>query len=224
MDIYENKQDFAYSALKRLVLTCELKPNEKISRQDLAEQLRVGNTPIREAILRLEREGLFRTVPQSGTFVTAINIAEVSEAGFIRKNIEKLIFKEAFEKATKQDIKELEKTLVIQRMIFDSNDFEMLFRFDDQFHEYFYRIAEKHFTWSWIEMINIIPKRVSYLQSMNEESSWHEIHTDHENIVKTLKNNDKEKYIELVTRHIEDLQPATDLMYKSYPDYFETKN
>lgn len=222
MDIYENKQDYAYNALKRLIITCELKPSEKISRQKLADELHVGNTPIREAILRLEREGLFRTIPQSGTFVTAINKKQVEETIFIRQNIERLVFEEAYEKATKQDIKELEKMLIIQRLAFDSNDFEVINTYDDQFHKYFYEIVDKNFTWTWIDMISSPVKRLIYLQSIDVETSWHETQTSHEKIVQMIKKQLKDEYISLTKKHIENLNPNINFVFNKYPDYFES--
>lgn len=221
MEVYENKQDYAYNELKRLILTCELKPNEKISRKNLAEELHVGNTPIREAILRLEREGLFHTIPQSGTFVTKLNRKNIEESFFIRKNIEQKIFEEVFEIVTKKHIKELEQMLIIQRVVFDSNDFEMLFNFDDQFHKYFYKISEKEFTWSWVATIGATLQRGKFLQFEDEESSWHKMQTDHENIVKSLKSKDQETYYRLVSNHLKSLKPDIDEIFGKHPEYFD---
>lgn len=221
MEVYENKQDYAYSALKRLILTCELKPNEKISRKDLADELHVGNTPIREAILRLEREGLFHTVPQSGTFVTTLNKKKIKESFFIRKNIEQQVFEEVFENATKKEVKELEQMLIIQRVVFDSNDFEMLFNFDDQFHKFFYKVADMDFTWSWVATVSATLQRGKFLQFEDEESSWHKIQTDHENIVKALKSKNKVKYFELVVEHLESLKPDIEHIFEKHPEYFD---
>ena len=115
--MYDNRQDYAYETIKKLVLTAELAPDSRISRAELSEELRIGNTPMREAIIRLEKEGLFRIMPQSGTYVSKINIEEVKQAYFVRQNIEKLIFEEAAEKITSKQIKELERMLVIQRLL-----------------------------------------------------------------------------------------------------------
>lgn len=219
--MYDNRQDYAYETIKKLVLTAELAPDSRISRAELSEELRIGNTPMREAIIRLEKEGLFRIMPQSGTYVSKINIEEVKQAYFVRQNIEKLIFEEAAEKITSKQIKELERMLVIQRLLSDTNDNEMFFNFDEEFHEFFYKVANKEHVWRWMETISLSLLRYRHLTLQIEEASWHSIQTEHEVIVKSIKKKSKELLKETVGIHLDKMAPDLNAVVERFPDYFE---
>jgi DNA-binding GntR family transcriptional regulator len=72
-----NLLEKAYSILKEKIIRREFKPNEKLSIPELAAQLGVSRTPVRDALNRLEMEGLIKTVSKVGTFVTAIEARDV---------------------------------------------------------------------------------------------------------------------------------------------------
>jgi DNA-binding GntR family transcriptional regulator len=72
-----NLWDKTYMILKDLIVRREFKPNEKLSIPELSAKLGVSRTPLRDALTRLEMEGLVKTVSKVGTFVNAISIDEV---------------------------------------------------------------------------------------------------------------------------------------------------
>jgi DNA-binding GntR family transcriptional regulator len=72
-----NLWDKTYMILKDLIVRREFKPNEKLSIPELSAKLGVSRTPLRDALTRLEMEGLVKTISKVGTFVNAISIDEV---------------------------------------------------------------------------------------------------------------------------------------------------
>lgn len=72
-----NLWDQAYSTLKENIIKRNFKPNQKLAIPELVEQLGISNTPLRDTIIRLEMEGLVKTVPKVGTFVTPITEEDV---------------------------------------------------------------------------------------------------------------------------------------------------
>ena len=72
-----NLLDKTYTILKEQIVHRKFKPNEKLSIPDLADQLGVSRTPIRDALNRLEMDGLVKTVAKVGTFVNAIEIEDL---------------------------------------------------------------------------------------------------------------------------------------------------
>jgi DNA-binding GntR family transcriptional regulator len=74
-----NLWDKTYSILKNQIIRRRFSPNEKISIPDLADQLGVSRTPVREALNRMEMEGLVKTVSKVGTFVVAISSEDIMD-------------------------------------------------------------------------------------------------------------------------------------------------
>lgn len=75
-----NLLDKTYNILKERIIKRQFKPNEKLSIPDLCEQLGVSRTPVRDALNRLESDGLVKTVSKVGTFVNTVDIDDVLDA------------------------------------------------------------------------------------------------------------------------------------------------
>ncbi|MFC4779026.1 GntR family transcriptional regulator [Paenibacillus sp. GCM10023252] len=83
-----NLWDRTYNLLKESIITRRFSPTQKISLPELASQLGVSRTPIRDALNRLEMEGLVRTVPKVGTFVTPLDEASALDIMGTREMLE----------------------------------------------------------------------------------------------------------------------------------------
>lgn len=213
-------QDKAYEEIKKLVMTAQLQPGQKISKNELVETLEIGDTPVREAIIRLHREGLLEVIPQSGTYVSKINLAEVYQARFVRENIEPTIFKEATELATTKQLQELEKKIKIQAIYFEDQDPQMYFNLDEEFHEYFYKMAGKEFVWEWLQLLNTALNRFRYLRLDVKELGWLNILTEHRQILEYVTKKDSEALNEIILKHIHTVDDDIKIVMKEFPDYF----
>lgn len=85
---YSSVSDMAYKTLREGILTCRLAPATRVSVGELAERMGVSRTPVRDAIQRLEAEGLIVTVPRSHTYVAALSHTEMQELYAIRMMLE----------------------------------------------------------------------------------------------------------------------------------------
>lgn len=94
----------AYFILRDWIVEGKLKPNEKLRDKELAEQLGVSRTPIREALLRLEEEGLVKTKPNSSTVVCPIDIHDAWHLYSIVWTLEKLALAQSFDFITAEHI------------------------------------------------------------------------------------------------------------------------
>lgn len=216
-----NYQNEAYDAIKHLILTSELVPGQRISKNKLVDILGIGETPIREAIIRLRKEGLFQVIPQSGTYVSRINLEEVFQAKFVRGNIERLIFEDVCDQITPAQIQELEMKLKIQQIYFETKDREMYFKLDEEFHRFFYEIVSKLFVWDWIQLINLSFNRCRYLRLEVRELKWDKILEQHQEMVQLVKEKNKQSLGELVIKHIDMIDSDVKIIMKHFPDYFE---
>jgi DNA-binding GntR family transcriptional regulator len=87
----------AYHQIRKQILNLEIQPNQRIVEQDLAEQLNISRTPIREAINQLVSEGLVRMVPRKGCYCIFINQTQKNQIIDIRLALEVLAIKTCFQ-------------------------------------------------------------------------------------------------------------------------------
>ena len=104
-------QDQSYHTIRRKIVYLDYKPGEKLGVKQLCDDLDMGRTPVREALVRLAQEGLVRTVPQSGTYVSPINLTFAESACYIREHLEKQVIVECCARATSAGIEQLDRAI-----------------------------------------------------------------------------------------------------------------
>lgn len=84
----ENSSDYAYRTIKQNIISLELLPGSVVSEVELASELGVSRTPVRESLIKLAKTGVVEIMPQRGTIVSLIDENLVDESCFIRKVLE----------------------------------------------------------------------------------------------------------------------------------------
>ena len=103
----QRTSDSVYSALRTAILSRKFAPGQRLNVHELAAELGVSLTPVKDALTRLEAEALIQIRPRSGTFVTAISPDDVAEAFEIRCALECLAAEKALARATAEDVEQL---------------------------------------------------------------------------------------------------------------------
>lgn len=129
----------AYEAIRDMLVTLEIQPGAAISEESLGARLGFGRTPIREAIKRLEADGLIAIYPRRGTFATDVNITDLALITEIRLALEPSAAYDAALRATAAERDEL-RALRDQCTNLDHAD-EALMRLDRSIHHAIYRAA-----------------------------------------------------------------------------------
>ncbi len=213
-------QTRAYEQIKEMILKDELCPGEKISKSRLVQVLGIGDTPVREAMLRLQREGLLQVIPQSGTSISQINLEEVYQAKFVRETIEKEILTEVCDVITLAQVAELEKQLKIQRIYFEAEDTQRYFQLDEEFHHFFYQITQKEFVWNWLQELNTALNRYRFLRLKVKDLSWENILIEHVAIVDLIKTKDIPSLQDTIRHHLDRVDEDATIVIKYFPEYF----
>ena len=107
----DRKSDVAYRALKRAIVTNEIGPGELLVEQELMRSIGVGRTPLREAMQRLEAEGLVTTVPRRGTFASQFDAHDVRAVYELRCQIDAFAAELAAERASPIEVARMEALL-----------------------------------------------------------------------------------------------------------------
>lgn len=220
----ENNQSRAYRRLKERILKNELKPGAKVSKKDLVHQLGIGETPVREAILRLQKEGLMTVIPQSGTYISKIDLQEVYEARFVRENIEEIVAQEVAQVITPVQLAELENKLKIQQIYFEARDHDHYFQLDEEFHQTLYEIANKQHVWEWLQLLNTALNRFRYLRLEVAELGWDNILKEHREIVALIASNDQEALGVAIRHHIHKVNEDAEAVVAAFPTYFTSQD
>ncbi|MBA4863021.1 GntR family transcriptional regulator [Streptomyces sp. PSKA54] len=129
-----NTRQLVHELLRSRIISLELEPGAALSENDLAAELGVSRTPVRESLILLGEEGLVDVYPQLGTFVSRIRERDIASAQFIREALECAALRDGVTKATAHDVAELRALLVAQTEAEQREDPEAFFRLDEQFH------------------------------------------------------------------------------------------
>lgn len=104
----QSLKGIAYTIIKDAILTLRFMPGQALSHRDLAGQLQISETPVRDAMQELEREGFVTRIPHKGTFVTNIDKADIEETFQIRAPLEELTVCLATPQFDEEDFNEIE--------------------------------------------------------------------------------------------------------------------
>ena len=109
MNEYLPLRDVVFNTLRQAILKGELKPGERLMEIQLAKKLGVSRTPVREAIRKLELEGLVLMIPRKGAEVAEITAQDLEDVLEVRGALEELAVKDACEHITDEQLVELQK-------------------------------------------------------------------------------------------------------------------
>jgi DNA-binding GntR family transcriptional regulator len=140
-----------FERLRGMIIELELPPGSPLSRAALAEQFGVSSTPIRDALMRLEEEGLVEVFPQYATVVSRIDVHRAQQAHFLRQALELEIVRVLALKADEALVAELNTTIARQQQFLKAGAFEKFMAADNEFHAQLYEAADKQDIWTLVK-------------------------------------------------------------------------
>ena len=171
-------REIAYETLKHAIITGDLPAGSRIVETDYAERMHISRTPLREALRKLERDGLVEYVLRRGVVVRAFTIADVEEIDTIRNALEMLTLPAIIEKATEEDIASLRGQLREMDDLIAAKDFDALSPVTRAFHRQLTAICCQNRILRVIEVQDEFITRFSSMaiRQENRRSSAHEEH------------------------------------------------
>lgn len=202
MNEYLPLRDVVFNTLRQAILKGELKPGERLMEIQLANKLGVSRTPIREAIRKLELEGLVLMIPRKGAEVAEITEKSLRDVLEVRKALEELSVELACERITKDMLKELERAADDFRRVLKSKDVTEIAQADVRFHDVIYRAADNQ---RLMQLLNNLGEqmyryRVEYLKNPDV---FDQLLKEHEEIICHIRKGEKEKAVKIVCEHID---------------------
>jgi DNA-binding GntR family transcriptional regulator len=139
-------RDQTLETLRRRIISLQLPPGEPLSENELAQELGVSRTPVRESLILLREEGLVQVYPQIGSFVSLVDLGRVSEAQFVREAIECASLRDLSVDAA--GLAGLRRILQSQTDADAESDVDEFFRLDEDFHRELLRLAGHESAWA----------------------------------------------------------------------------
>jgi len=130
-----------FEEIQENILNGELKPGAPLPEIRLSEELGVSRTPVREALRKLELEGLVKTIPNRGTFVVGISEKDIEDIYTIRMYIEGLAAKWAAANITEELLEEMRSIAELQKFYAEKNDPFQVWQLDSRFHYILYQAS-----------------------------------------------------------------------------------
>lgn len=194
-------RDVVFNTLRQAILKGELKPGERLMEIQLAQRLGVSRTPIREAIRKLELEGLVVMIPRKGAEVASITEKSLRDVLEIRRSLEELAFQIACDRITKGQFLDLETALVGFKKAVESGKLTEIAEADVTFHDVIYIATGND---KLIQILNNLREqmyryRLEYIKDVKKHKS---LIQEHEEIIKYLKNHDKANGTLMIRQHI----------------------
>lgn len=193
--------DRVYDELVAAIRTLRIPPGASLSETELAEQLHVSRTPLREAIARLVDNGLVSVVPQVGTRVELIRLADVEQARFVRESLELSAFAVACAQPAR-DVSALRSLLAVQERAREEHDLNAFFEADEALHEQIFVMSGYPGAWAAIQPMKLQLDRLRRL-SLPEPSVLRELIDEHATIVDALEAADLRRGRRCLTKHID---------------------
>lgn len=217
--------DEVYRELAEAIRSLELPPGTRLSEPTLATRLGVSRVPVREAIGRLADQGLVTVVPQVGTRVAPILMAEVENACFIRGSLEAgaLVRAIARRDAAPLDwqagLAELRGILADNLAAFEAGDADAFFDTDERLHQAVFALAGVPQVWEVVRGVKVQLDRLRRLH-LRHVMANPRIVDEHTRIVEALEAGDPVRGQEVIARHASRIIVDAVELRAEYPEYF----
>ncbi len=205
LDTYKPLREVVSEALREAITTGILKPGERLMEIQMAEELGVSRTPVREAIRRLELEGFLVMVPRRGTYVSDLSIKDINEVFEIRTALDVLAAGLAAERITEEELEQMERLLVTIGEYIDNGQADKIVDADTEFHDVLYRASRND---RLVGIISNLREQITRFRSISMAYPGRLINTlgEHRRLVEAIAQRDPELAQQYAREHMENAE------------------
>lgn len=202
MNEYLPLRDVVFQTLRQAILRGELEPGERLMEIHLAQKLGVSRTPVREAIRKLELEGLVMMIPRRGAIVAEITVKDLEDVLELRTVLEELAVKRACRLITEEQLEELEGLAEQFVQSLDGDDVAACAQADMEFHDAIYTSTGNG---RLVQILNNLREQMYRyrMEYLKDKQTYSQLIQDHEEIIEALRQRDEERAIQATCGHIE---------------------
>ena len=198
-------RELVFESLREAIISGTLPPSERLMEIQLAEEMGVSRTPVREAIRKLELEGLVVMIPRKGAYVAGMSIKDIVDVFEIRGALEGLAAELASERVTDDELESMERYLVKISEEIESGDLSKVVETDTDFHTLIYK-ASRNARLS--QIISNLREQIQRFRttSLSFPGRMKIALEEHRKIVEAISSRDGELARRLAQEHIENAE------------------
>ncbi|MDT3698752.1 MAG: GntR family transcriptional regulator [Thermincola sp.] len=207
LDNYKPLREIVFETLREAIINAVLKPGERLMEIQLAEEMGVSRTPVREAIRKLELEGFVVMVPRKGAYVAGISMKDIADVFEIRAAMEGLAAGLAAERITEEELEQLERILVKIGECVQNKDLEKLIEVDTEFHDTLYKACRNE---RLVQIVSNLREQIQRARTASLSTPGRSKYAleEHKKIVEAVSERNVELAQMLARDHIENAENA----------------
>ncbi|MFC6355062.1 GntR family transcriptional regulator [Luethyella okanaganae] len=214
----ESIRDRTLQLLRARIISLELAPGASLSENELAAELGISRTPVRESLILLREEGLIQVFPQLGTFVSRVDPGRVAQAQFVREAIECASLREA-ETVDPESLQALQANIREQHAANEAGDIDGFFALDEEFHRRLLRATGHESAWNTVNAAKAHLDRARRL-SLIDARPVSSLIEQHARIVDALSEQDTTNAVESLRAHLRAVFDDVERIRQRSPELF----
>ena len=202
IDSYQPLRETVCEVLREAIRNGTLEPGERLMEVQLAEELGISRTPVREAIRKLEQEGYVIMMPRRGTYVSSVSVSDIKEIFEIRSALESLSTGLAARRIEPDELEKLRALLAEIEGHIQSRDMDKIVETDIEFHGLLYRVSRNE---RLVAIIGNLKEQLARFRtlSMSYPGRLQETLEEHRAMVEAIAAGDVEAARDAADRHME---------------------
>ncbi|HOA54516.1 MAG: GntR family transcriptional regulator [Clostridiaceae bacterium] len=198
---YKPLRDVIFDTLREAIIVGELKPGQRLMEVQLAEKMGVSRTPVREAIRKLELEGLVEMLPRKGAHVAELSVKDIMDVLEVRATLDGLATSLSATRITDDEKKELRHLLDQFINYVEKENLQGSIKKDVEFHDVIYRSSRND---KLIQISNNLREQIQRFRIVyiKDYSSSRELIREHTEIYEAIIAGNPETAMEAARRHI----------------------
>ncbi|MGD9057083.1 MAG: GntR family transcriptional regulator [Desulfobacterales bacterium] len=200
--------EIAYQRIKEFIVTLKLGPGDQVDEDWVAKELSIGRTPIREALFRLNAEGLVEVVHGRGFFVQDISLSNLKDLFETMLIMERAAVALAARRIKKDQIEDLQRINRDLRQAWLEKNFLKVTYLNSRFHRFIYKATDNSFLFSYLDNLQNQCQRLAYMCFSKEMSSYDmQSHAelsikDHQVLIELLEQGNDVEAANMITEHV----------------------
>ncbi|MBQ4466854.1 MAG: GntR family transcriptional regulator [Firmicutes bacterium] len=198
-------REIVYEELKRQIMVGEIAPGTRMMEVDLADEMGVSRTPVREAIRKLEKEGLVTIEPRRGAYASDISAKDMVDVLEVRQDLEGMAAGLAAQKIAEGDILQLKDMTRRYKEAVEAGDIEEIIKQDEDFHKFIVGLSDNKTLIKMVSQVQELALRFRYIY-YDDFSRFKNQPLEHQEIVEAIMSGDANSARRFAEVHISKLK------------------